>query len=160
RNVHVIAHSMGNRALTAALEEIKKSGVPAGSATLAQVIFAAPDVSCDSFRDLAAAFHGTAKHCTLYASSADVALKASKLIPGYPRAGEVGDPIFIVDGIDPIDATLADTSLLGLGHSYFGSKRSILADIAELLTGSTTTSLRFALTEVGAPPGRYWTYRE
>ncbi len=160
RDVHVIAHSMGNRALMKALEEIEVSAFPAGSATLCQVIFAAPDISCDTFRDLAAAFHGRAQRCTLYASSGDIALKASKLVNGYARAGEAGDSLVIVDGVDTIDASRVDTSLIGLRHSYFGSKRSILRDLAEIITHRTEPSRRFELKEAGAPPRRYWAYRE
>ncbi len=35
----------------------------------------------------------------------------------------------MVDGVDTIDASLVDTSLVGLRHSYFGDKRSILNDM-------------------------------
>lgn len=160
RDVHVIAHSMGNRALMKALEEIEVSTFPVGSASLCQIIFAAPDISCDTFRDLAVAFHGRAQRCTLYASSSDIALKTSKLIHGYARAGEAGDSLIIVDGVDTIDASRVDTSLLGIRHSYFGSHRSILGDIADILMYRKEPSLRFELTETGARPRRHWTYRE
>lgn len=158
--LHVIAHSMGNRALVRALERIDTGALPSGSAFLCQVIFAAPDIDSATFKDLAALFHGRAERCTMYASSGDLALKASKLVHGYARAGEAEDSLVIVDGVDTIDASRVDTSLIGLRHSYFGSARSILSDIAALLNDRKEPSLRFDVKEVGAPPRRYWAYRE
>jgi esterase/lipase superfamily enzyme len=66
----------------------------------------------------------------------------------------------VVDGVDTIDATRVDTSLIGLGHSYFGSKRSILEDIADMIEHRTEPSRRFQLREAGRPPRRHWEYRE
>ena len=54
---------------------------------------------------------------TLYASSGDEALRASQRLAGYPRAGQGGAGIVVVAGIDTVDASLVDTSLLGLRHS-------------------------------------------
>jgi len=159
RRVHVLAHSMGNRALVRALEHMAPGALRAGSASLCQVIFAAPDIDAARFKDLAALFRGHAERCTLYASSGDVALKASKLVHGYPRAGEAGDALVIVDGVDTIDASRADTSLVGLRHSYFGSARSILSDMAALLNDGKEPTLRFDVKAAGVPPRQYWTYR-
>jgi len=68
---------------------------------------------------------------TLYASSLDKALVASRKIHRYARAGDAGDDIVIVEGLDSIDASAVDTSLLG--HSYFGDNRSVISDIYNLL---------------------------
>jgi len=157
--LHVVAHSMGNRALVRALEYIDTEALPEGAASLCQVIFAAPDIDAARFQDLAALFRGRADRCTLYASSGDVALKASKLVHGYARAGEAGDTIVVVDGVDTIDASRVDTSLIGLRHSYFGSARSILSDMAALVNDRKAPSMRFDIKAVGAPPRQYWTYR-
>jgi esterase/lipase superfamily enzyme len=157
--LHVVAHSMGNRALVRALEHIDTGALAEGSASLCQVIFAAPDIDAARFKDLAAVFRGRADRCTLYASSGDVALKASKLVHGYARAGEAGDSIVVVDGVDTVDASRVDTSLIGLRHSYFGSARSILSDIAALVNDRKAPALRFDIQAVGAPPHQYWAYR-
>ena len=158
--LHVVAHSMGNRALVRALEHIDTGALPRGTASLCQVIFAAPDIDAARFKDLAALFRGRAERYTLYASSGDVALKASKLVHGYARAGEAEDSLVIVDGVDTIDASRVDTSLIGLRHSYFGSARSILSDIAALLNDRKEPSLRFDVKAAGAPPRQHWAYRE
>jgi esterase/lipase superfamily enzyme len=159
REVHVIAHSMGNRALVNTLERIPSWQLPAGAAKLGQVVFAAPDVDRDRFVQLAAKFKGSAARFTLYASSRDVALLASKFVHGYPRAGEAGEALLVVDGVDTIDASLVDTSLVGLRHSYFGDKRSILNDMFNLITQQLAPDKRFDLDAVGDALRRYWSYR-
>jgi esterase/lipase superfamily enzyme len=159
REVHIIAHSMGNRALVKTLEWIKTWQLPAGAATLCQVIFAAPDIDRDRFVQLAATFKGCARRCTLYASSRDVALRTSKFVHGYPRAGEAGEALLIVDGVDTIDATLVDTSLVGLHHSYFSNERSILNDMFNLIKQQLAPDQRFDLQGVGEALKKYWSYR-
>lgn len=159
REVHVIAHSMGNRAVVNTLERISSWQLPAGAARLGQVIFAAPDIDRDRFVQLAAKFKGCARRCTLYASSGDVALRASKFVHGYPRAGEAGAALLVVDGVDTIDASLVDTSLVGLRHSYFGEKRSILNDMFNLITQQLAPDQRFDLQAAGDALRRYWSYR-
>jgi esterase/lipase superfamily enzyme len=159
RDVHVIAHSMGNRALMDTLERLEPGKLPPGAATLCQVIFAAPDIGRDRFVQLAEAFSGRAQRYTLYASSRDVALKASRVVHGYPRAGEAGTSLVVVDGVDTIDASKVDTSLIGLHHSYFGSKRSILSDMFDLIAQRLDPDKRFELQAAGDVGTKYWAYR-
>ena len=159
RDVHVIAHSMGNRALANALERLDPSKLPPGAATLCQLIFAAPDIGRDKFVQLAEKFIGRAQRCTLYASSRDIALKASRAVHGYPRAGEAGASLVVVDGVDTIDASTADTRLIGLHRSYFGNKRTILSDIFELIGQRLEPDKRFDLKAAGEAGRKYWNYR-
>ena len=157
--VHIIAHSMGNRAVINTLERVASWQLPAAAAKLGQVIFAAPDVDRDRFVQLAAKFKGCASRVTLYASSRDVALLASKFVHGYPRAGEAGEALTIVEGVDTIDASLVDTSLVGLRHSYFGEKRSILNDMFNLIVQQLAPDQRFDLQAAGDALRKYWNYR-
>ena len=79
------------------------------------------------------------KPITLYVSADDVALKASKTLHGYPRAGDSGDGIVLINGIETIDATGIDTSFLS--HSYFADTTSIISDIFDLIkTGKRAMS--------------------
>ncbi|WP_271601434.1 alpha/beta hydrolase [Bradyrhizobium sp. CCBAU 45384] len=157
--VHVIAHSMGNRAVINTLEGVTSWQMPSGAAKLGQIVLAAPDIDRDRFVQLAAKFKGCASRVTLYASSRDVALLASKFVHGYPRAGEAGEALTIVDGVDTIDASLVDTSLVGLRHSYFGEKRSILNDMFSLIVQQLAPDQRFDLQAAGDAVRRYWSYR-
>lgn len=157
--VHLIAHSMGNRALAHALEHFDTSTLPPGAATLRQIIFAAPDIDRDVFMQIATAFYNRSEYFTLYASDKDIALKCSKYIHQRLRAGEVGGMPVIISDIDTIDASNTNTSLFGLGHSYYADKRSILSDIYELLMDGTSPNQRFELLEKSSPLGTYWYYR-
>ena len=72
-----------------------------------------------------------ARRITLYASSNDEAIKLSKKVHAYPRAGESGPDIVVVPGLDTIDVSNVDTSLLG--HSYFAEKRTVISDLFYLI---------------------------
>ena len=154
KTVHVIAHSMGNRALVRVLETLE---VQEEWAALRQIVFAAPDIDRDTFVELARQFQGRAERFTLYGSSNDRALKASRIVHKHPRAGESGADMVLVEHVESIDSSAVDTSLLG--HSYFGSKRSILADISMLLRKGLPPGERFGLRERQRERWRYWEYQ-
>jgi esterase/lipase superfamily enzyme len=153
--VHAIAHSMGNEVLVNALRDFDAAALPEGAARLDQIIFAAPDIDAQTFRDLAAKFTTRAKRFTLYASSRDMALLASQAIHKYPRAGQAGEGLVVVDGVETIDASELDTGLMS--HSYIGDHTSILSDIFYLLRRGKPGD-RFGLVEMASPLGRYWAF--
>lgn len=149
RKVHVIAHSMGNRALLRALRELDASDLPPGSAELHQIVLAAPDIDVGVFRQLASHFPGKAKRITLYSSSQDKAILASREFHDAPRAG---GSIVVVEGVDTIDATQVETSFVE--HSYFGD--SILPDLHALIANDLPPESRFGLRPRDQDDGRYW----
>ncbi len=129
--VHLVAHSMGNRALTSALQQLSYE-LGEESSVFHEVVLTAPDIDAEVFRrDIAPAIVKTARRVTLYASSKDEALALSKRVHGYPRAGDSGRDLVVVPGIDTIDVSAVDTSLLG--HSYYGDNHTVIADLATLL---------------------------
>jgi esterase/lipase superfamily enzyme len=95
---------------------------------------------------------------TLYASSNDRALMASKAFHGYPRAGDAGEGLLVVDGVETVDAS--DVSAGLLGHSYFAEDRRIMEDIFSLLQTGQRAENRFGLEAVDTEDGRYWTFRK
>ncbi len=140
--VNLIAHSMGNRALTKSLKEIEVNSEE-NDQLFNQVILAAPDIDADEFRErIAPAIVSKARKITLYASSKDLALAASREFnSGDPRAGDAGDDLVLVPGIDTIDVSAGETSLLG--HSYYGDNVSVLHDIELLLLGHPAEQRQF-----------------
>ena len=153
-HVHAIAHSMGNEVCANGLATFDTSALAPGAATLRQIVFAAPDVDAATFGDLAAQFHGRADHFTLYASSKDKALQASQGYQKYPRAGQAGDGLVIVDGVDTIDASDLDTGFMS--HSYIGDHASILSDVDELIRRGTPADKRKRLSASKHARGTYW----
>jgi esterase/lipase superfamily enzyme len=71
--VHLLAHSMGNRALSRALEKIVQAGTLSTPA-FRQVVLAAPDMDSEVFVQLARVIPGAGHRTTLYASSRGRAL--------------------------------------------------------------------------------------
>ncbi len=131
-SIHLVAHSMGNRALTSALSEISLMQSNDEQRKFSHVVLAAPDVDADYFRkDLAPRVLQTAQRVTLYASSDDKALVVSKQVHGYPRAGESGPGLVLLPGVETIDVSGVDLSLLG--HSYYGDNGLILKDLFSML---------------------------
>ena len=153
--VHMLAHSMGSRLVTETLAAGPQAGP--GQAHLRQLVFAAPDIDAATFKDLATAFQAGAERCTLYASSRDKALVASRLIHKYPRAGESGLGLVVMKSVATIDASALDTSLLG--HSYYGDNRSVLTDLFDLIRRGTLPGDRFGLVPREQSGLRYWLFR-
>jgi esterase/lipase superfamily enzyme len=156
--IHLIAHSMGNRAMTAALRNMAESQ-KAAKPMFNDVVLTAPDIDAEVFvNDIAPAIAKTAKRVTLYASSNDEALVMSKKVHGYPRAGDSGSQLVVVPGIDTIDVSAVDTSLLG--HNYYGSNTSVLADLFELLQVSKPPDQRQWLRQQRFGLLKYWVFQQ
>lgn len=151
--IHLVAHSMGNRVMTMALQEmIVKKENPENF--LHQIVLAAPDIDRDVFDQLAGAICNAGQRVSLYASSNDRALWVSKLLHWGPRAGDSRADLVACEGIDTIDASQVDSSLLSLRHSYFSDRLSVLTDLAELIRHNTPPAERPGLQQALA--GQYW----
>ena len=152
KRIYVIAHSMGNRAVCDALKLLSYD--PACQLKLTHLVLAAPDIDADTFRELAAMLQKLSARITLYESSKDLALLASKKLHGNPRAGE---PLLILPGLDTIDASAIDTDFLG--HSYFSDTWPLLSDIHSILFEDQPPERRFGLAAREDPVGKYYAFR-
>jgi len=133
--VFVIAHSMGNRLVTKVVSRLPLEH-PVLARKIRHVILAAPDIDVDVFKlELGPRLVSAGLETTMYASSRDRALQASKRFHQYQRAGDTLPSIVVVPGIDTIDASEIDTGFIGLRHSYYARKDSILSDITYVLLG-------------------------
>lgn len=151
KRVHVIAHSMGNRAVVGALAKL------GGDVPVRQIALIAPDIDAELFRRLARQFPSSVGPITLYASSRDAALVAAAKFAGYPRAGQGGQDIVVTAGIETVDASAVDTSLTGLGHSYYADASQVLSDLFAFFQGSPA-SKRFGLRAAKGKDGPYWVF--
>jgi esterase/lipase superfamily enzyme len=152
--IYLVAHSMGNRAVTAVLADLFRDA-PELRAKFRDIILAAPDIDAEIFkRDIAPAIIGPQQNITLYASSNDWALKASKSFHGYQRAGDTGENLTIVPGLVTIDSSAAETGFLG--HSYFAESKSIIDDILGIFAGRPKPEERPPLVPAETAAGRYW----
>jgi len=100
QRIHVLAHSMGNRALIEALQTyLAKRAPDKRQHIFGQIVFTAPDV----------------------------ALHYSQFVHGAPRAGTAGDVIVKLAGLDTIDMSTVPADILG--HSYFAANSGAINDI-------------------------------
>ena len=153
--IHIIAHSMGNQLIADTLAHMTSS-LDTQQARIGQVVFAAPDIDASIFKNLAGHFSEKADQFTLYASSNDNAIKASKTFHKYPRAGDSGLGLVIVPSVDTVDVTAINTSLDG--HSYCGDNRSVLTDIFELIKRGSPPQERAGLLAKTRYGEQYWLF--
>jgi esterase/lipase superfamily enzyme len=154
KSINIIAHSMGNLLLIEALRRMKRRSI------VDEVVLAAPDYDADEFRSAIGELSRKARRYTLYGSDKDRALTVSKKIrKDYPRAGDGGANLLVTEGVDSIDASLIGEDLLGLGHSYFSARRTVLSDIYYLIKYSFPASRRDGLSEVVSGRMKYWIFQ-
>lgn len=143
RRIHLIAHSMGNRVLSRALKNISQKldhSQPA-QALFNEVILTAPDIDAQVFKDsIAPHIVQTADRFTIYSSSEDLALKASRVVNSFwhQRLGEGGTHLTIFPKykqINVVDASDVDTNLFALGHSYHADNKTVLSDVKLVFKG-------------------------
>jgi esterase/lipase superfamily enzyme len=151
--VHVIAHSMGNRGFARAIARITSLASATSGIRFGQIILAAPDVDVDLFKQLAAAYPSICDRTTMYVSARDKALEMSSWLQDSHRAGFT-PPVTVLDGIDTVEVTDIDLTLLG--HGYFAGARAVLSDIKDLLDGSKPPEKRLAISSKIAGGAKYW----
>ena len=152
--IHVIAHSMGSEVLSKALSLVDpRDSLP----RLGQVVFAAPDVDARIFaREILPILRQRAAGVTLYASSDDDALRASRALNGVWRLGLGGDSLTVLPGMTTVDATRVRGDLLG--HTLFGNA-ALLSDLHAVLTEGRAPSER-RLLQGRRPDGAvFWRFR-
>jgi esterase/lipase superfamily enzyme len=150
-SINLVAHSMGSVGLTQAL-----AGLSDREPVFNQVVLAAPDIDATVFREeIAPKITKTAKRVTLYTSQTDLALLASRYFNAGDRVGDSSRGVLSIPGIEVIDATEIDSSLLG--HSYYGSNIQVLDDIANLFRNKALTDRKYLEYQADATPP-HWSF--
>jgi esterase/lipase superfamily enzyme len=156
-DIYIVAHSMGTRVVSHALQARADKGK--SSKQLRELLLAAPDINAELFRSVIApklaAMQGL--RTTVYASSTDLALMASKVVHGFQRVGETTGGVFVYPGIETIDASSASSSSRALGHSYVVDTPSVIGDIRSVVLNHASTKQR-GLTSTGTVPNVYWKF--
>ncbi len=157
--VHVLAHSMGNFLVLDALANVAGTSDPL---RIAELIMAAPDIDRDQFLQNVPFVQKIVKGMTLYASSNDRALVASRgLAAAFPvpatsaKAARSCCPAW-----SSIDMSAMGDEMFGLNHNTFAANRSLIDDLFILLTkGERSPRLRQirGVPEVGP---KYWRFAQ
>jgi esterase/lipase superfamily enzyme len=144
--IHVIAHSMGNRAVIEAMKTFIAGRAPEKrQRVFGQIVFTAPDVDRDYFIDAVKSLQGSADRVTLYASRNAYALRSSQFFHDAPRAGTAGDFLIKLAGLDTIDMSAVPAD--ALGHSYFAANSGAIYDIFRLLWKGDPPGQRCGMSE-------------
>lgn len=155
--VHVIAHSMGNRGVLAAISRIAAKAEQLAGRSFGQFLLAAADVDTQVFANDAGAYPTIGKGTTLYVSPSDFALNIASLISANARAGRT-PPVSIVEGIETVDVGKLEHDFPG--HGYVVEDRVLLTDMHQLISTGAPAAARFGLEERADPEGRrYWGFR-
>jgi esterase/lipase superfamily enzyme len=154
QNLYIIGHSMGTRGVTQAIRNLVTKR-PELRGRFRGIILAAPDIDAKVFRtELAPAMRQASGSVTLYASSQDMALKASKQVNRGPRAGDTSEGVVLVSGVDTIDVSGVDQSMLA--HSYFMESDKVMGDIREMFRAHQPAAQRKPLQSVKLGTGMFW----
>ncbi len=154
QDLYVIGHSMGTRGVTQAVRNLVARR-PDLRGRFRGIILAAPDIDAKVFREqLAPAMRLASGRVTLYASSEDLALKASRQVNRGPRAGDTSEGVLLVDGVDTIDVSGVDRSVLA--HSYFMESDKVMGDIREMFRANLPAAQRKPLQTVKLKNGMFW----
>lgn len=132
--LQLVAHSMGNRILTASLNNLSdKQELQETIHIIQQIILAAPDIDQDVFNStILPRLSNVGTRRTLYSSDKDNALKWSENFRNNrPRLGDAGSDLFVKNGIDTIDASNIKSS--GNNHSYIFDTKELLNDLFFLM---------------------------
>jgi esterase/lipase superfamily enzyme len=157
--IYLVAHSMGNVGLLNALTRMTNTERARAMGKFREIVLAAPDIDRNVFiNDIVPKIAGRRNRVTLYASGNDRALQASEQINKEPRAGDTRHGIVIGGGLDTIDASDVDTSLVG--HAYYAENRTIMSDMFYLIQQGVAPGQRFGLESVTIPEGNYWRFKK
>ena len=158
--VHLVAHSMGNRVLIRALQQIAYDratpvAYPVQEPLFDEVVLAAPDVGVDEFEATWPHIVDQGRRFTLYASQRDRALQVSEMVNQMRRVGDART-VVVREGLQTVDTTAASAGLLG--HDDFAG--SALTDFRAVMWLSLAPERRCVLETAEAPEGRYWAFGE
>ncbi|MEA3181638.1 MAG: hypothetical protein QOI59_5161, partial [Gammaproteobacteria bacterium] len=134
--IDILAHSMGNRLLAAAIERLAAAK---RSTAIGHVVLASPDITRTEFNSLFSFYTSVATaRTTLYSCSQDKALAVSTKLHSYLRLG-AEPPVFSRAGLDTVSASRVPLDLWG--HGFVASAKEVIGDLKQLLW-------------LGSPPAR------
>lgn len=152
-NVQLLAHSLGSRGTIFALQRM-------GAETdrrpvIGPLVLLAPDFDSQTFVELLPRLAPLPAGISLYASSNDTPLKLSHQLSGYPRLGEAGDYLTVVEGLETIDVSSAGLYQV-FGHEYFFFNPRVEADLVALLGSGSSAEQRAGLRANERDGVTYW----
>jgi esterase/lipase superfamily enzyme len=155
RQVQLLAHSLGTRGVIMALDYL--AAADDRRPLIGPLVLIASDVDAATFADRLPRLRSLTTSVTLYASSNDAPLKASRALHGAPRLGEAGEFLTVAEGMQTIDVSSLGRYQI-FGHEYHLFHPRVAADRATLLTSGRDASQRPGLRAVQREGLEYWVF--
>lgn len=143
--VNVVGHSLGARGVVLALYEVANRHP---DIRLGEVALLAPDMDFEIFARILTRIRPITDSITVYVTEGDRPLALSEQLHGYPRLGEAGNDVAILDGVEVIDISglpIWDPT----GHLYHIYNPALGNDLSRLLKEGTGAALRPNLVAAG-----------
>jgi esterase/lipase superfamily enzyme len=151
-HIHLLAHSLGTRAVARAVRDIVRGRGRAERSRpeFDQIVLAASDFDAEIFaRDYAPPLTSAANRVTIYVSNNDWALLGSERLHGYKRLGQFWptDQDHLagasLEKIDLVDVTAHDKGMFG--HIYYGESPRVLDDLHGIFAGERAAERKLRL---------------
>jgi esterase/lipase superfamily enzyme len=143
--VHIAGHSLGGRGMVLALYEVANRHP---DMRLGDLVLLAPDMDFQIFGRMLPRIRPIVRSITVYVTSGDRPLALSAQLNGYPRLGESGNDVSILEGVEVID--LSDIpSTNPSGHLYHIYSSEVGADLRQLLNEGKPAAQRRNLVRAG-----------
>lgn len=151
--MNVAGHSLGGRGVALSLY-IMAAQHP--EVKLENVVLLAPDMDFETFYRILPAIRNLASRITIYTTVDDRALDLSETLHGYPRLGQSGNPVEILEGVQVIDVSELPTDSAS-GHLYHLYGKLVGKDLDQLLNQGLGAAERENLKQLGH---NHWSLQE
>ncbi|MCK0149459.1 alpha/beta hydrolase [Marivita sp. S6314] len=142
---NIAGHSMGGRGMALALYDV---AVRHPDVRVGHVALLAPDIDFGLFARLVPRIRPIVKSLTIYVAEADRPLALSEQVHGYPRLGQAGNDVGVLDGVEVID--LSDLPVRSpSGHLYHIYNTEVGDDLNQLLNSDLLAGDRRNLVRTG-----------
>lgn len=151
--IDVVAHSLGARGIVQSL--VRLATIEPGEPLINELVLVAPDIDTDIFRQELPRFQQSVGRITLYLSENDKALLLSHEVHGYPRLGEAGEYLTVLEGVETIDISDINPRRVS-GHLYHLFNPEVIADLDRLLNKKEAADHRPNLKKISKDGFFYW----
>jgi len=153
--IHIIAHSLGNRALIGSFIQLEHEPTIRKDWPLGEIVFMAPDLDKEHFvEETSKRLSWIPSRMTLYVSARDIPLMTAGSVFQYPRLGDSREGPPIINGIETVD--VSDAINITSGHGYYEESSIAIEDLYHLIREGKSASDRPNLREVNLKDGVYW----
>ena len=149
----IVAHSLGARGAVQALSRMTDTTTQ--RQFIKELVLVAPDIDTDVFQQQLPSIRGLAHRITIYVSDRDKALRVSREVHGYPRLGQAGEDLTVLEGVETIDISGIAARRFS-GHIYHLFNPAVIDDLTILLNTGQPAQERPSLTRDTLDGRPFW----